>query len=514
MHKNVYIKNVQALREIFKIPQSVLEDGEKENNLEIKDTPSGFPSLSVNGRFIHSSRDPAKEANRLVEAAIENSNGENFFFVLLGFGLGYAAKAAATAKPGCTLLIIEKRPSVFRAALEQADWSEFFKQNRVILMLGPRPEAVFTALNAASAGGNGGGDFCKKAVVVKNRVQTALDEDFYSDVEKNIAVWRNKNAVNLATAAKFSKRWTRNLQANMNAFQNVAGVDRFFDVLTKENGGAFPILLLAAGPSLDKIAPYMSELQKRFIITAVDTASAFLRRAGVESDFLVSADPQYWNSRHLDNALNSKKTAYIFDLAVYPTVLRPFLQKNSLARVFCYSSNIPQAAALEERFGKKGVLAAGGSVATTAWDFCRRLQESLDARASILFICALDLAYPSLKTHYKGSFFEERSHCASNRLYPASFAYFRAMHALPVFLADGAAGAQVYTDARLNLYAGWFEDAMRRNQRVKCGGLFMQGLLIKGLNPVSLEEALAKPVLRPQIDDFLDGAFKKIKCEK
>ncbi|MDR0540120.1 MAG: DUF115 domain-containing protein [Spirochaetaceae bacterium] len=482
----LYEKNIQLARRLFDGLSDTLPKT-RPLDIELRPTPEGCPTLVFAGKFIHSARAPRKEAVRLVNASLFPANGSPppSWGIVLGFGLGYTALAAAEAAPGILLLIVEKRPEVLRAALEQRDWEEFFTRQQIIFANGSEAAAIFTALNVVS---KMQGKTAVKPAIIKNRALMELDSDYYREIEHNIGIWQNKNAVNAATLARFGGLWERNLKANRSALDILPGVSELFG-----KGAGRPALLLAAGPSLDSVFPYMPELRKRFILVTVDTALRFLAHAGVEPDFVFSADSQYWNARHLDCAGCFCRAVFIFDLAVYPAALRPFLTNG---RAYLCSSNVPGAAELESgKPGVKGKLAAGGSVATGAWDFCRLWG------ASEIWIAGLDLSFPAMKTHYKGSFFEERIHAASGRFLPADMAAFKALHTLPLFTAPKRAaaadsGGTVLCDARLKLYADWFADSFCRYPSPPSFSINAEGIAIKGLKPASIEEALSKPIIR------------------
>ena len=447
--------------------------------------------------------------------------GEGTFCILLGFGLGYGALAAAEMFPGCFMLVIEKRAEVLRAALERRDWTGFVTENRLIFLLGGESAAVFSALNAAVQSGAD----ASRVVVIKNRALMGLDAPWYGEIEAHIATWQQKNRVNTATLERFGERWRRNLHANAAAIHTLPGVSwlwgglhlqtavpatsgaesdgsgvkggRVEGVGPAEGGpidGGFPILLLAAGPSLDEIAPHIDALRDRFVIAAVDTAARFLRHSKIGADFMLSVDAQYWNARHLDYVNDSAKTVFIFDPVVHPPLLRRLCAGRE-GRVFLCAPSAGGGLDVDAEASNKGRLAAGGTVASSAWDFCRLL-----AGRGEIWIAGLDLAYPALKTHYKGAFFEERALSTAYRLSPAELSVFKAAHALPFFLQPAMDGGRVYTDTRLLLYKRWFAAAFQRHPEVCCYALTTNGLAIDGLHPATLERALAKKIIRPAID--------------
>jgi hypothetical protein len=214
-------------------------------------------------------------------------------------------------------------------------------------------------------------------------------------------------------------------------------------------------------------------------------------------------DPQYWNFRHLDRQ-RTKKTRLIAESAVYPPVLRSLTESFAFAGTFLCGSLFPLSRFIEDRVENKGNLGAGGSVATTAWDFARILAPSA------IWIAGLDLSFPENKTHFRGALFEDRSLAEAGRFVPTETWSFRALRDGHPFLAKSACGGQTLTDKRLSLYAAWFENRFRSFPDVKNFSLSPDGLAIGGLETAAPEALLALPERRDEIDRRLQAAFDGI----
>jgi hypothetical protein len=475
------------------------DPGEAGEEPRIIPAASGDPTMILGAKHIHSPRDPAREGRRAAEAL----KGEGPLIVL-GFGLGYAAEAAAEAgakaaaenggknSPGRPLIIVERRRRVLRKALEARDLGDFLSTRRIIFILGrgdagAAGDAVMGALGLLEKPGS-----AKTPELLRNRALMELDETWYAAVEGRIQTWISKDEVNMATLRRFGKRWIRNLAHNMESIRDLPGIIPLEGVL----GGEIPVLLAAAGPSLDRILPLLPAMAERCLVAAVDTSLKALLKAGVNPDFVVAVDPQYWNSRHLDRAAVSK-TRLIAESAVYPPVLRlPF------KAVFLCGSLFPLGRFIEDRVDPKGRLGAGGSVATTAWDFARLLG------ASSIWIAGLDLAFPGLKTHFRGAFFEERALAEAARFDPAETRSVRALRDGRPFHALAAGGGQVLTDRRLSLYAAWFENRFRLFPGTPSRSLSPEGLAIPGMPAAGPEELLSLPPRRDEVEARLEGVFR------
>jgi hypothetical protein len=260
-----------------------------------------------------------------------------------------------------------------------------------------------------------------------------------------------------------------------------------------------PVFLAAAGPGLDQAGPLLGEIAARCIVVAVDTSLRFLLKNGVSPDFVLVVDPQFWNSRHLDRTA-AGGVRLIAESAVYPPVLRhPFRDR------FLCGSLFPLGRFIEERVDPKGELGAGGSVATTAWDFARTLGTDS------IWIAGLDLAFPGLRTHFRGAVFEERAHAESHRRHPAETSSVKALRDGQPFRGRAAGGDPVLTDRRLSLYAAWFENRFRQFPQVRSRRLFPGGLEIRGLENGTVEELLALPERRKETGRRLEEAAARIR---
>jgi hypothetical protein len=491
----IYRKNMEAARSFFPGLEQKIAGAEVGGDFVLEEAVSGAPTARLGGRYLHSARDPEREAARLVAASGGTAGGEGRAFLLLGFGLGYVAEAAAALRPRPLVIAVEKRTDVLRAAFEARDLTGVLGSG-LVFVLGGDPAAVTEALRIAP----------KELSLIRNPALTAADAGFYREVERYVENRRTKDAVNEATLRRFGKRWIRNQAANLWALRDLPGIERLagrFD---------FPVLLLAAGPTLDELGWRIAPLADRCVVVAVDTALSFLRREGVRPDFTVSVDPQFWNARHLDRAL-PPESVLVAEGAVYPSVLRDRAGSCGTpgGAAFLCASLYPLSAFIERRVDVKGRLGAGGSVASAAWDFAVSLAPEGSARP--VFVAGLDLAFPRLATHYRGALFEKRALSSATRFIPAETASFRALLDGYPFMAKAADGSPVLTDKRLCLYASWFESRLKARAGTHKRGNFRfsgKGLAINGFETARVEDVLALPPCREAISERLEEVLEEV----
>jgi len=500
---NYWEINGKILRERYPglLDQLLREDqGLATEDIKIETSASGEPVLKIKELYVHSPRDPAKEGKRLAssaiaEAAAAGGGTSSSVFIILGFGLGYAAQALAELVGQSPIIIVEKYPALLRLAFELRNLEKLLSRNNTAFVLDT--DGISAALS----------HFEKhekfKVEILGNRPLTGIDEQWYTAVENKIRTWAMKDNVNLATLKKFGRRWVRNILKNAAAIRDLPGISRFTGLAGDGASGAppLPVFLAAAGPGLDKVSALLPEIRKRCLIVAVDTSLRFLSRNGVEPDFALVIDPQFWNSRHLDRCV-SGNTRLIIESAVYPPVLRlPF------KGMYLCGSLFPLGKFIENRVDTKGDLATGGSVATSAWDFSRLLG------AKQIWIAGLDLAFPGNKTHYRGAQFEEKALAESWRLRPSESWLARAMRDGIPCSGPALGGGMARSDRRLSLYAAWFENCFRQYPDIKNFSLSDGGLAIAGLEAAGSDALLALPDRRKEIDERLTSAGARIEAE-
>ena len=428
------------------------------------------------GAYLHSSRDPVSEAAKLAKACL----GPDIDVALvLGLGLGYSAEACL-ASGAERLIVCAADPGELKAAFAIRDMATLLSDERLGFVVGGEAEGVISALELS--GGS-------KAGILENRALAAAKADWYGRVRAAADRWNAKGAVNENTLRRFGRLWVRNLAANLEAASSSPGVERLEGLCA-----GIPAIVLAAGPSLDPVLPRMREIRERCLVVAVDTSLRSLLRYGIEPDFLVVVDPQYWNWRHLAG-LSSPSSFLVSESAAWPAVFR-----SSHRGTFLGGSLFPLGRRIESFSGLKGHLGAGGSVATSAWDLCRIMGSSP------VWMAGLDLSYPEGRTHAAASLFEQRALSSGTRLDPASSAQASAFVGGASFEAPSADGGRVRTDPRMSLYAWWFESRFVRPSSPRTISLSGGGLAIPALALGAMDELLALSSRRREIDERLSFA--------
>ena len=438
--------------------------------LEVVVTRSGELSGRIGSITLHSLRDPRLEAKRL----IEQSGRQGSCYVLEGFGMGFVAETLLSRFPTTEILVVEPDIPLFLAVAGCRNLADVLSSPRISYILGTDSvDAVSDILQHVDA---------TDIRIVRFRPLYERHRHHFEAVDRTIETFVGRTQVNQNTLVRFGRLWVRNLTRNLPLF---LGANRM-SALEGTCAGV-PGLLLGAGPSLDGILPHLAELSCKCIIVAVDTSLAACRRAGVEPDFVVVVDPQYWNTRHLD-AAEGALTPLISESSTHPRVFR--LLKGNL--FFC-GSLFPLGEYIETQLGEMGKLGAGGSVSTSAWDFLRNLG------CNPVYTAGLDLGFPGKQTHFRGSFFENRILSIGFRLKPVEDHSFHYLHDAGLFMVPDNSGEPVATDKRMVIYRTWFEGQFRRFPQTETRSLSPHSVHLEGADYAPLDQILAQDDLAAEV---------------
>ncbi|MDY2843198.1 MAG: 6-hydroxymethylpterin diphosphokinase MptE-like protein [Treponema sp.] len=440
------------------------------SKLRIPNSEDFFPTAKENGKYLHSAYNPVREAEQTAQA-IHKEKTDIFGTAFFGSGLGYNAIFYARLFPNDTIILVESDARYFFTALSVLDWSDFFKAKNIIVALETSPDQVISILERA-------GGF-KHIHIYENSAQTQHAKDYFSTLNALIERNKKKYQINNSTLEKFSGLWLKNSCRNLHHLAEKDGVNIYNGKLNPK----IPALILAAGPTLEKSLPHLKELKKRSVLIAVDTALRPCLKAGVEPDFIILCDPQYYAYRHIAG-LSSPSSVLITESAAYPSVFRFACRKI----VMC-SSMFPLGQFVESKIGEKGVLSAGGSVSTTAWDFAR-----LIGAKNIIF-SGLDLGYPDFQTHIRGSTFEEKIHAISKRTNPAEKLGIASLFAAGAEKSLDYSDAEILTDCKMKMFAWWFESKQEEfsPSGIASYSLSEKSLKIPGFKTLSIGQILSLP---------------------
>ena len=495
---SIWNNNYTAFKSRF--PQLALITGSQavppETFWKLENAKNGMITASEAGETggvsvrLHSAYNPEREASGTVG---RDEVFEKSAIVFYGFGLGYhvieCAKKILSEKKPNRLVLIEPDIQHFFAAMSLIDWTPVFEVEKLVILVGAPAESVLPLLEDSTRV-NIGESGVSDSYFFDIPAFTAHAASYFDTVRSIIKRNQRKNEINAATLKKFGRLWCRNSIKNISQLQKLAGITGF-----ENKAKNLPFLILGAGPSLESILPYIKEVASRTVTVCVETALHTLLRAGIQPDFIILTDPQFWAYRHIAG-LRAEESFLITEVSAYPSVFRFPCRK-----IFLCASQFPVGQYFENKLGlNPGDLGTGGSVASSAWNFAHF------CGASEIFTAGLDMAFPEKQTHIKGSSAEQTWHTLSSRITtPEKFTSATLFSANAVAAKDYT-GRPVLTDSRMKMFAWWFESRLAGCPETKTYTLSPQGLAVPGIQNAELSSLLSRPEIIENKKSFLSAA--------
>ncbi len=428
---------------------------------------SGDPTLSVNGVALHSTVSPAREAQRLAEARNEQVPGVDCF-VVFGCGLGYLVNALLELRPDVPVVVVEPAPDLVLETAAFVPDVPFWGSDELPQLLRTMQESDV-----------------RVPALVAGRAFQHLFPDQWRLVRESIESYVERTRVNRNTIRRFGRTWVRNILRTAAAGVPVISLEALRDAFA-----GIPALVCGAGPTLERILPALPDIARRTVVISVETAAARVSSAGVVPDFVVTVDPQYWNTRHVDN-LPERSPILVTEPAANPRSLRLWSGTVALAEsVFPLGREIWGAADARSRLG------AGGSVATSAWDLARFVG------APEVYLSGVDLGFPGNATHCRGTFYDDYVRTLAVRTRPAESYKHRLLGDASPQAVRAAGGGEVLSDRRMHVYRAWFEDQLESGRAPTTYLTAKESSAIKGAHFADLADASIRSSLKDVRDEI------------
>ncbi len=383
--------------------------------------------------YYHSNISPEREAAAFARYyyTMECSS-----YLVWGLGLGYHIHELFRLDDGICVQVFESDLDVIYHCLMAVDFSEIWTNQNFVLVYDP--------------------DFKK--------VISALDEEtenfiIHNPSLRHIKDTRIKEQMELFFIRDSGKRNAAILFEN-NSRENFKHYDGYVDELRPEFEGK-DVIIVAAGPSLDKNVELLKNKKSNMVILAVETVFRKLLNLGIDVDYMIVTDANsriYW---HLEG-LESRQVPMLYLSTAYKGYAMNYQGKKYLICQNGYKK-------AEELAKQKGwqLYETGGSVSTTAFDIC----ISLGCK-SIAFI-GLDLAYTGNLAHAEGTARREAAEAEEMQQVPA------------------VGGGMVPTSKLFIMYSRWISGrAKKKDVAMPVIDATEGGALIPGLKIMSLQSYL------------------------
>lgn len=414
-------------------------DGSWNGTHHLEDTNSGAYTLAGQDEqsvyYYHSNVNPVKES---VDFARYYYNPTNDTYVIWGLGLGYHLQELLKMDEGICITIYESDIDVIYHCMNAVDLSTYWALPNVELVYDPKFVKIIDALEHITE--NFILHYPSLRHIKDARIREQMEMFFIRDSGK-------RNAAILFES---------------NSRENFKHYDGYVDDLRSHFQGK-DIVIVAAGPSLDKNVTLLKNKKSNMVIVAVETVFRKLIKMGIDVDYLIVTDANARVYKHIAGFENQQ-----IPMLYLATTYKGFAMNYQGPKYLICQRGYDRA----EKLAKEkewNLYETGGSVSTTALDVC----ISLGAK-SIAFI-GLDLAYTDNLAHASGTAKRAAIGMEDMQQIPA------------------VSGGMVPTSKLFLIYKKWIE------KRVKQSDVTMSvydategGAVVDGLPIVTLEEYMEK----------------------
>jgi hypothetical protein len=327
------------------------------DGIRVEDGTAGPRLLlrTADGRWVrlHSDRNPLAEAERW----LDDTFGQELpnAIIVVGLGLGYVLDVLERRSARTRVIALEPDPRSLGAMFVRRDWTTWLRSGRLLVLAGPDFAGASDA--AADLGES----------VPGLLVHPVAAREFHEASVRALSVaGRIVSGVreNAAARRRFAGPYLRNVLTNLPAIVSEGDVDSLAGLAS-----GVPIVVVAAGPSLDANLADLRRLAGESVLICVNTALRSLLTAGLEPHLVVGVDAGPANVRHFDGLPSCERTFLAAEGSLDPRILRAFPQRSFTFQV---SPHHPWPW-LESLGVRRGTLRAWGSVLTTAFDLACRM---------------------------------------------------------------------------------------------------------------------------------------------
>jgi len=395
--------------------------------------------------------------------------GYRTIFVIIGLGSGIYIKKLRERYPENVLILCEPDREMFFRVLEEIRLSEILSP-KVFLAAGKTAEILYAEL-------------IHELITYDNmrQVQFAAIPN-YKEANKSAYIKMKKSYVNRIERIIMGRN-TRILDEMLradNMLQNLFwypmgySLGQLADSVAKFEPEKRAVIVVAAGPSLDKNVKELQRAKNRACIIAVDTALKTLLRAGIVPDLAVLIDPAK------DPSLFEREELLAIPLCV-STYANSVIMKRHVGRKFFATRDTEFTEELARRYDKKMyTMHSGGSVANNAFSVGRIMGFKT------IILVGQDLAYPNGRVHSVEAYKNEAEIELSDKYFQVEDIY----------------GGKVYTEANMDAYRRWFEEQIELDIDCHVIDATEGGAKIRGAEIMPLSNAIRRECSSVKEVDF------------
>ena len=468
MNKEVYEKNIKAYREYYEKEYEPIEDNKYEDKLE--DTKDGNKTIQIekNGKklYLHSKYSPIKEAEKYYK---EFKVKYGTLVICFGFGLSYYVdELCKKINKTDSILIYEPDKELFDVVMKNIDISHILSNENI---------KIIFELDSIEMGIIGiPMDKKLEIMPIYEKIYDQEIVDFMKIVKEAI----NSDLISINTREHFKEKWAQNDFANVENILNSYNIYDFKNILKDK-----PIVVVGAGPSLNKNVHLLKEIEGKVCIICAFSAAKVLRAQGIKPNFLVTVDSEQYGLEEYEASI---PLLYIKEAS------KELLKEHKAEKIFSLNTKDGFLTEILQIKDQISYITMSGTVASFA------AGSALYFGASTIILIGQDFSWTKEKAHAEGTVHEKTES-------------YKAYHNYNMEETD-IYGNTVYTNKPFYRFKLWFDQFTKKlPENVKLIQATEGGLPIEEAEIITFREAIDKYCIDKYCDvnSILDDAYKNNK---
>lgn len=445
--------NLVYLKRYYPELYDVVLNYDRKDLVKIVESKNGMANLMLNsGEWIHSRYNPEKEAERWVNGLDVKDKDT---ILVMGLGLGYYLDYLVEKYNDKKLIIVEPNLDIFIKMLEVKNIEKYLELERIVFIVA-KEAYVVRMLISEYINQNKIKRVCAAEMSIYRKLNNDYIEELYEEIHKGLSMLLS----NIATEIAFAQMWLNNVVRNFEFVMSTPNVS-----IMKDKFKNIPVVIVSAGPSLDKNIHYLKTIYNRALIIAVGSAVNIVEKNGITPHIIMGLDGQEMEAKLFQN-LKNHKPIFVYGTSVHYKAVEDY---KGLKMSLVLNSDIT----MIELYRKLGInidsFSTGPSVSNVALVFAHYLQAS-----TILFV-GQDLAYKDDKRYAKGNVLDARVDNGSSAFLKVKDMF----------------GNEVYTRNDLVAIKSWFEDYVKIfKDEIVVYNCTEGGLEIKGIPNITFKDAI------------------------
>lgn len=471
MNRPIYDKNMDALEKKYPVWAEILRTHNRKKksfDVVIEQSYDGEPIMKVtdhgttyylNGRYA-----PSEVAALWLER--QKSIDPFATIIIIGLSNGVHVKKIMESIPKtASILLYEPSYEIFRRAMEEVDLTFLFQPDIPVGILIPLINGFeqWRYLSYLITYDN--------MVSLKIYLSGNYHKLFQKEIDDFVKLLK-KHLESIQVSWQTTIRYT-NVNAE-NIFHNIHYLYEGYSVA--DLGGILPpdipVILVSAGPSLNKNIKDLKAAVGKACIIATDTALKPLLNEGIVPDLFVIVDGLKPAELFEHKGISKSGMVTMSAVSIEPMKLHKGKKYFYSAESEYETELMRKISAMKDRDILLPALPTGGSVATSAYSL------GVHMGSRIIILVGQDLALTGNKAHVDGAFKDEK--CEIDLTSPA----FSEIEAV--------GGGTVITRNDLKFYLEWFEETIKKWNHIQTIDATEGGALIHGAKNMTLKRAIKK----------------------